>query len=79
MVCPFFGDQPYWASRVYALGVGCKPIPQKKLTPENLAAAIREATTNPDIRKNAAALGKKIRAENGVKSAVEFIEEWMKK
>ncbi|MDP8242641.1 MAG: glycosyltransferase [Candidatus Hinthialibacter antarcticus] len=74
VVCPFFGDQPYWGSRVHALGVGCKPIPQKKLTPENLAAAIREVTTNSDIRKNAAALGEKIRAENGVKSAVKFIE-----
>lgn len=79
VACPFFGDQPYWGSRVHALGVGPKPIPQKKLTPDNLAAAIREAATNPDLRKNAEALGEKIRAENGVKTAVEFIEEWMGK
>ncbi|MBZ0254489.1 glycosyltransferase, partial [bacterium] len=77
VVCPFFGDQPYWGSRVHALGVGPKPIPQKKLTPDNLAAAIREAATNPDMRRNAEALGEKIRAEDGVKTAVEFIEGWM--
>ncbi len=73
IICPFFGDQPFWGARVYALGVGARPILQKKLTAENLAAAIREIMRNPAIRQNAEELGEKIRAEDGVGNAVEFI------
>ena len=32
IVVPFTMDQPFWASRVHALGVGPKPIPRPKLT-----------------------------------------------
>jgi sterol 3beta-glucosyltransferase len=28
IVCPFFGDQPFWGARVAALGVGPEPILQ---------------------------------------------------
>ena len=41
VVCPFMIDQPYWGDRVHSLGVGSKPIPQKKLTADKLAQAIR--------------------------------------
>ncbi|MDJ0717090.1 MAG: glycosyltransferase [Prochloraceae cyanobacterium] len=62
IVCPFMVDQPYWGERVYALGVGTKPIPQKKLTAKKLAEAIREVTTDQVIRQNAKTLGEKIRS-----------------
>jgi sterol 3beta-glucosyltransferase len=74
VVVPFFGDQPYWGARVRALGVGPAPIPQKKLTAERLAGAVRAATTDPAITRNADALGRKIRAEDGVAEAVAFLE-----
>jgi len=74
IICPFFGDQPYWGRFVHALGVGSKPIPQKKMTVEKLASAIREVTTNQTIRQNAEALGKNIRSEDGVANAVAIIE-----
>ncbi|MCA9910503.1 MAG: hypothetical protein KC519_17725, partial [Anaerolineae bacterium] len=54
-------------------------IPHKKLTPDNLAAAIHEVTTNPSIRQNAEALGAKIRAENGVANTVDLIESMVAK
>lgn len=73
VICPFLVDQPFWGRRVYELGVGSKPISQKKLTAENLAAAIREVTTNPSIIQKAQEMGENIRAENGVKNAVEII------
>ncbi|NES43877.1 MAG: glycosyltransferase family 1 protein, partial [Moorea sp. SIO2C4] len=72
--CPFFGDQPFWGERVHALGVGSKPIPQKTLTAEKLATAIREVTTNQTIRQNAEALGKQIRDEDGIANAIAIIE-----
>jgi sterol 3beta-glucosyltransferase len=74
VICPFFGDQPFWGRRVHDLGVGSTPIPQKKLTAEKLAAALREVTTSPAIRAQADALGDRIRREDGVARAVAFIE-----
>lgn len=74
VICPFFGDQPFWGWRVRDLGVGSAPIPQKKLTAEKLAAALREVTTTPSIRTKAEALGERIREEEGVARAVAFVE-----
>jgi sterol 3beta-glucosyltransferase len=70
---PFFADQPFWAQRVYALGVGPRPIPRKKLSAERLAEAITTAVNDGDMQRRAAALGSRIRAENGVQRAVELI------
>ena len=75
IVTPFFGDQPFWAQRVYELGVGPKPIARKALSVERLAEAIRSAVTDTAMREKAADLGKRIRAENGVARAVEVIEQ----
>jgi sterol 3beta-glucosyltransferase len=74
VVCPFFGDQPYWGRRVHALGAGPEPILQKRLTAETLAGAIHEAVSSASIRQRAAALGETLRAEDGVGTAVRFIE-----
>ena len=74
VVCPFLIDQPYWGERVYSLGVGSKPIPQKKLTAEKLAKAIQEVTTNQVIRQNAEMLGNNIRNEDGIANAITIIE-----
>jgi UDP:flavonoid glycosyltransferase YjiC (YdhE family) len=80
IVTPFFADQPYWARRVYELGVGPAPVPHKKLTAERLAAAIRRATEDEGIRARAAALGAAMRAEDGVGRAAavfeSYVENW---
>lgn len=59
---------------MHALGVGPVPVPQRRLTSENLAAAIRVAVEDEAMRGRAAALGAKISAEDGVRRAVEVIE-----
>ena len=74
ILVPHMGDQPFWAKRVTELGVGPPPIPRRKLTAERLAAAITTATTDKNMRARAAALGKRIRAEDGVARAIEMIE-----
>jgi sterol 3beta-glucosyltransferase len=73
VICPFFGDQPFWGARVHALGAGPAPLPQKRLTAETLAAAIRTAVGDEAIRRSAEALGERLRAESGVANAVEAI------
>jgi sterol 3beta-glucosyltransferase len=74
VTCPFVGDQPFWGRRVAALGVGPYPIPQRKLTAESLADAIKTAVSDQDMRQRAAELGKVIRSEDGVGRAVAFIQ-----
>jgi len=71
IITPAMADQPFWAQRVAELGVGPQPIPYRHLSVERLAAAIRIATCNRSIQERAAALGRKIRAEDGVARAVE--------
>lgn len=73
LICPFFGDQPFWGKRVVALGVGPQPIPQKKLTVAELAQALQIAVTDSSMQERATQLGQKLRAENGVENAVNII------
>jgi UDP:flavonoid glycosyltransferase YjiC (YdhE family) len=70
VVVPFGVDQPFWASRVVALGTGPAPVPRRRLTVDALAAALRTATTDEAVRERAADLGTRIRAEDGVGAAV---------
>jgi sterol 3beta-glucosyltransferase len=70
IVVPFTVDQPFWGSRVAALGVGPTPIPRKRLTQELLADALRRTVADEAMRARAAALGERIRAEDGVAEAV---------
>jgi len=74
VVCPFFGDQPYWAERVAALGVGPRPVPFSSLTVPRLANAIRQAVQSQDIWRNASALGRRIRSEDGLTHACNVLE-----
>ena len=74
LVCPFAMDQPFWGRRINALGAGPAPIKQRALSVDTFAPALRELVDRPDYRKNAETIGKKLRSENGVGNAVEFIE-----
>lgn len=74
VICPFFGDQPFWGRRVHVLGVGPRPIPQRRLTADRLAAAITAAVGDAAMRARAVRLGGLIRAERGVERAVAVID-----
>lgn len=73
LICPFFGDQPFWGRRVAAMGVGPQPIKQKKLTTDQLTQALTMLTTDRVMVARAAELGATVRAEDGVARAVEVI------
>ena len=75
LVVSFAADQPFWGARVRAIGAGPQPIPVKKLTAEKLIAALVEAGGDA-VRNGALATGRKIRAEDGVRTAVKLIEEY---
>ena len=77
ILVPIMGDQLLWAQRVEELGVGPKPIPRSRLTAERLAEAIRQAVNDPSVCQRSTALGKKIRAEDGVGEAVKIIDQYL--
>lgn len=74
LICPIFGDQPFWGRVVHELGAGVAPIHQKKLTVENLSSAITQLLSTPSIKKRAHELSLQIAREDGVATAIAIIE-----
>ena len=77
VVVPFAVDQPFWGSRVAALGVGPTPVPRKVLTARKLADALRATVSDQAMKSRAAALGTKISAEDGVGEAVRHLTRYL--
>jgi sterol 3beta-glucosyltransferase len=79
VVVPFLSgmDQAFWGKRVAALGVGPTPIPFTRLTTASLALAIQQAVSDETMRKKAAQIGQRIRAEDGIGNAVQVIEQFV--
>lgn len=75
VICPFVADQPFWGKRVAELGVGPRPIPQRRLDAIELGVAIRMALTDPQMQRRAADLGARIRGEDGTANAATLIEQ----
>jgi UDP:flavonoid glycosyltransferase YjiC (YdhE family) len=75
VVVPFFGDQPFWAHCLHKRGVAPPALERKTLTAAALASSLK-AIREPRIRENAAALGRAVRAEDGVGEAVRWLRHW---
>jgi sterol 3beta-glucosyltransferase len=74
IVIPFAADQPFWGKRVAALGAGPDPIPVGKLDASSLTAALQRVLGDGSIRQRAEEIGTRLRAEDGVRTAVRLIE-----
>ncbi|KAG0359483.1 Sterol 3-beta-glucosyltransferase [Podila minutissima] len=70
VIKPFFGDQFFWGQRLEEAGVGvwCHDLTVKKLT-----SALVTITTDEKMIKKAHAIGERIRSENGVNNAVNYL------
>jgi len=77
IVLPFAGDQPFWAERLRILGIAPEPMSGRHVTPASLERAINAAGT-ARMRARAAAIGEKMRTEDGLASAVAIIESLVK-
>lgn len=71
---PFFSDQPFWANRIYNLGLSTKPINRKDLNSSNLRTVIKEALNNENMINRSLIISDKIKTENGVENSVKIIE-----
>lgn len=76
LIVPFGNDQFYNATRVVDLGVGATVHPFVT-TADELAQTLREKVLAPETRQRAEALGAKIRAEDGLAKACEYIERYL--
>jgi len=70
LIRPWFGDQFFWASRVQKLGAGIK---LNSLHSKEVSQALKKATTNRVMKEKAASIGKRIREEDGIRTAIDTI------
>jgi sterol 3beta-glucosyltransferase len=73
VIIPFAFDQPFWGERIKAMGLGPDPIPQKNLSADRLAQAIRTSVTDSGMKQRARSCGEAVRAEDGLGNAVKTI------
>ncbi|HXF85553.1 MAG TPA: glycosyltransferase [Anaerolineales bacterium] len=70
-------DQFFWGERVYKIGVGTQPIPQRTLNAKKLASALREALWNESMQERAKRLSVALNLENGIRAAVRVMRQVM--
>lgn len=78
VVVAHMGDQPFWASRAYRLGVSASPLRRSGLTRKKLAAALDDVTQGPSAaqhRARAREIAGWVRAEDGVGAAVDLLRD----
>eukprot|EP00604_Paraphysomonas_vestita_P002115 CAMPEP_0174818744 /NCGR_PEP_ID=MMETSP1107-20130205/1596_1 /TAXON_ID=36770 /ORGANISM="Paraphysomonas vestita, Strain GFlagA" /LENGTH=563 /DNA_ID=CAMNT_0016031063 /DNA_START=2103 /DNA_END=3794 /DNA_ORIENTATION=+ len=68
-ICPFFGDQHFWAEMVYRAGAGPRGCPIANLTSNTLTNSFR-VLKSEEIKQNVLKLSEKMNAENGVLNGV---------
>ena len=73
LVCPVFGDQPFWGRTVERLGAGPAPIFLRKLNEDGFANAL-ETLQLETIQDQALSLSGPIQAERGAEAAADLIE-----
>jgi len=69
-ICPFFGDQHFWAEMVHRAGAGPPGCPITELTAEKLTQAFKMMLDEETMEK-AKVLGKKMSLEDGVQAGIE--------
>ena len=74
---PGYGDGPFWADRLRDLGACAATIPQRRLTAERLADAIRTAV-DPALKARAERIAAELNTEDGSGQAISTIEKSLK-
>jgi UDP:flavonoid glycosyltransferase YjiC (YdhE family) len=74
MIQPLFLDQWYWAERTRELGAGPGKANLKRISREQLKEKVARLASDEGYAQNAALLGERIRAENGLANICKHIE-----
>jgi sterol 3beta-glucosyltransferase len=75
LILPFITEQAFWSVQLQKMGVAAPRLNRNKVTVYQLTDGIIRLQNRAMIEK-AAALGQKIRAENGVETAIRQMEAW---
>ncbi|WP_221583394.1 glycosyltransferase [Microbacterium sp. G2-8] len=74
LVVPFLGDQPFWGSRVHAIGAGPAPLAPARLGRE-LAGRLGQLVGTPTYARRAGEVADLIAEEDGLARGVRVLEE----
>lgn len=74
MICPVLGDQPFWARRVHALGLGPKPIPLSRISVEQLAGSFKDVSENQEYAERGRSIAHQLSREDGVGKSLQLIQ-----
>ncbi|WP_406620849.1 glycosyltransferase [Bacillus atrophaeus] len=78
VICPFSGDQPFWARKMKDIGVATAvPLKEKDMSVELFVSSIHEVLSTPSLTDQAAEAAIQIKKENGITRTADFIEEKM--
>jgi len=77
VVVPYFYDQLFWGLRLHKLGVAPRPVAQKHLTSEGLAAGIQSVVSSPEVGARSREIAGRIAREDGVAAAVSVVERYL--
>ncbi len=70
---PVLADQPFWAARLAAIGVGPPPIPRRRLSVPVLATAIQDAVARPSYRTKAETMSRRLASEDGAAPIISLL------
>lgn len=71
---PMITDQPFWASRVTALGAGPAAVPYKSLSADSLTAAISDAVNRDSYRSRTQEIAKQLASEDGTLPVIRAVD-----
>lgn len=74
LVVPHMADQPGWGARIHELGCGPKPLKLRELSSEALINSLNKALREETVQR-AAQVGHILSQEQGVESAVRFLQD----
>lgn len=72
-------DQMFWGAELNRLGAAPVPLHARSFNAKKLANKIRAVMSSPHMRQNAVRIGNAMKNEEGIRKAVELIEERIKK
>ena len=76
VVIPFMDEQLFWAQSLKNLGLAPKPLLARKANEKQLASRIKIVLSDTSYLKNAEKIGLEISLQQGVKNAVDLIEQF---
>lgn len=79
LLIPHMGDQPFWARRLWDLGVSPKPVRRHELSVDLLAERLGQLINDVNLQARAVDLGEHIVAEEGIVNATDWLSEFMNK